>query len=215
MPDVSDAGRRGHDGKKSSCRAPKGGSLVWFDSIAGKDGLASTAGPSVLGPGQPFPAGRAVAVVLGYWDAGDGGGGLFYWDAPSNTKPDGGTVFAIACHPLGRWIRLTEGPMSVKWFGARLDGAHDDREAVQAALNSGAGVVLIPPGICAIYDAPLSIPSTSVLTETGAFSLGCNNHGSTGNPPYSLRFLQGVSWLSAVGFGSPRDVGYGLPYSAY
>ncbi|MGO9032078.1 hypothetical protein, partial [Mycobacterium sp.] len=129
---------------------------------------ASTAGPSVLSPGQPFPAGRAVAIVLGYWYAGDGGGGLFYWDASSDARPDGGTVFAIACHPLGRWIRLIEGPMSVKWFGARLDGEHNDRDAVQPALNSGAGVIIIPPGICAIYDAPLSIPAGTTLMGAGS-----------------------------------------------
>jgi hypothetical protein len=156
MLEVRHTGWRGHDGQQQSFAAPKGNSLMWFDSIAGKDGLASTAGPSVLGPGQPLPAGRAVAVVLGYWYAGDGGGGLFFWDASSDATPDGGTVFAISCYPLGRWIRLAEGPVSVKWFGARVDGKHNDREAVQAALNTGPGVVLIPAGICAIYDAPLS-----------------------------------------------------------
>jgi hypothetical protein len=107
-------------------------------------------------------------VVLGYWYAGDGGGGLFFWDASSDATPDGGTVFAISCHPLGRWIRLAEGAVSVKWFGARVDGKHNDREAVQAALNTDPGVVLIPAGICAIYDAPLSIPAGTTLMGAGS-----------------------------------------------
>jgi len=83
---------------------------MWFDSVAGNDGLASTAGPSVLSPGQPFPAGRAVAVVLGYWYAGDGGGGLFLWDASSVAMLDRGTErdcvsFARAVDTLGRGPR--------------------------------------------------------------------------------------------------------------
>jgi hypothetical protein len=106
--------------------------------------------------------------VLGYWYPGDGGGGMFYWDALSEANPDGGTVFAIPCHLHGRWIRLVEGPVSVKWFGAKVDGEHNDREAVQAALNSAARVVYIPAGTCAIHDAPLSIPSATTLIGAGS-----------------------------------------------
>lgn len=36
----------------------------------------------------------------------------------------------------------------------------------------------------------------------------------TGTPPVFLTFLAGRLLPSAVGFESPRDVGYGLPYSA-
>ena len=53
------------------------------------------------------------------------------------------------------------------------DGEHNDREAVQAAQNSGAGLVFIRAGRCAIYDAPLSIPSGTTLVgaESGATML--------------------------------------------
>ena len=105
-------------------------------------------------------------MVPGDRHPGDGGGGTFYWDAGSQATADGGTVIAPACRPRGRWIRPFTGPVSVKWFGATVDGQHNDREAVQAALNS-ANVVLIPAGSCAIYDAPVSIPAGTTLMGAG------------------------------------------------
>jgi len=35
----------------------------------------------------------------------------------------------------GAWVRQFQGPMDVRWFGAKGDGANDDSAAIQAALN--------------------------------------------------------------------------------
>ena len=47
-----------------------------------------------------------LALVLGYSQVNDGGGGLFLWDAASTAAPDGGTVFQSGRKPTGRWLRL-------------------------------------------------------------------------------------------------------------
>ncbi|WP_118952822.1 glycosyl hydrolase family 28-related protein [Taibaiella helva] len=86
------------------------------------------------------PSGNETAIVLGYYEAGDGGGGTFYWDALSAEDPDLGTIFQLnASSAPGRWKRLYAPPLNVKWFGAKGDGIADDTAAIHAAINySGA-----------------------------------------------------------------------------
>jgi hypothetical protein len=57
------------------------------------------------------------------------------------------------------------GGVSVKDFGAAVDGVADDTAAVQAALDSGDGVICIPTGECRINQ--LSIPSGVTITGPG------------------------------------------------
>ena len=77
-------------------------------------------------------------MVLGYYAAGKGGGGLFVWDALATLDDDLGTVIRPNSLPAqGRWLRQTQGPMSLFDFGAGLRvGASDDTANVQAAINA-------------------------------------------------------------------------------
>jgi Pectate lyase superfamily protein len=76
---------------------------------------------------------------------------------------NGGTIIAPASNPSsGRWKRLIEGPVSVRWFGARGKGRDDDTdtEAVQAAEDFAAetgGIVYFPPGTYTINGAKATI----------------------------------------------------------
>jgi hypothetical protein len=103
------------------------------------------------------PAGFAACLcVLGYHEPGDGGGGTFYWDAGSFEPDNAGTIIAPEpTKPFGRWKRLIDGPLSVKWFGATGKRDGNDHAAIQAAVDalpSSGGTVSFPPGsylICA------------------------------------------------------------------
>ena len=100
-----------------------------------------------------------VAIASGYWKPGDGGGGIFSWDATSLQNDD--LYFdAIAVRPFaimpgqpGRWVRLGNsallqpgsspdarvvGTFSVKWFGALGDGTTDDTDRIQSAMDRAA-----------------------------------------------------------------------------
>lgn len=98
--------------------------------------------------------------VLGYYEAGDGGGGTFYWDATSTEADNGGTIIQATGVTTGRWKRVYSGAVNVKWFGAKSDydangGDTNNAPFFQAATEAArewwtfsgkVGEVFIPEG---------------------------------------------------------------------
>lgn len=66
------------------------GAEFYVDSIAALKGIAA-------------PAVNSRAVVVGYYTPGDGGGGLFWWDAASTELDNGITVIQLSGGGTGRW----------------------------------------------------------------------------------------------------------------
>ena len=83
--------------------------------------------------------------VLGYNAAGDDGGGTFIWNSTSTTADNGGTVIQATGVVTGRWIRIIDGLLSIKAFGARGDGSTDDRAAFAAAM-AAVDEIYVPAG---------------------------------------------------------------------
>jgi len=93
---------------------------------------------------------NASVLVKGYYTAGDGGGGMFYWEKNSRAIENGGTAFRNDAGTSGRFVRLYDiETINVKWFGAKGDGQNDDTQAFIEALkilpNLG-GTVIVPNG---------------------------------------------------------------------
>ena len=74
------------------------------------------------------------ANVLGYYAAGDGGGGVFRFDPASAKDDNGGTVLAPDVGS-GRWLRVYSGALNLRWFGAKGDGSTDDSDAILRAFT--------------------------------------------------------------------------------
>jgi parallel beta-helix repeat protein len=115
----------------------------------------------------------AIAFVAGYGVPGDGGAGVFRWDAAATAADDDGTVIAPAegreAALPGRW-RRADGPgyVSIAWFGAvphdRSAAAKNSRaiqraiDVAQAAPGPERATVRIPHGTFFV-DRPLTLSS--------------------------------------------------------
>lgn len=70
--------------------------------------------------------------VSGYYLAGDGGGGNYWYD-PSDTSSVDNAGTVIVASDGGRWKLVLQKRVSVKQFGAKGDGVFNDRPAFSAA----------------------------------------------------------------------------------
>lgn len=96
-----------------------------------------------------FPDGY-MAQVAGYAEPGDGGGGIFQYIVTATADDNDGTIVEPTTG-IGRWYRVYSGPVNVKWFGATGDGATDDTNQIQAAIDfieslATGGQVFLPAG---------------------------------------------------------------------
>lgn len=109
--------------------ALSGTNVGWVDTVLGLnlDGDLLTSVPANLG-------GCVVVIARGSKRPGDGGGGLFYWDAASAEAHNQGTVIRPQNLPTGRWKRIYSGPLDVRWFGAQGNGVDNDTAAINAAI---------------------------------------------------------------------------------
>jgi hypothetical protein len=112
--------------------------------------VANVAALRAFVPNQPPPS--MLAVTAGYHATGDRGGGLFYWDISSASGDNGGTIIVPTGSNRGRWVRIYEGPVSAKMFGAYGDNTQDDTASLQAAIN-----------FCMEHGSELFIPAGTYL----------------------------------------------------
>ena len=114
---------------------------------------------------MPVIAGKNVAVV-GYYADGDGGGGIYYAATGGSFTDNGGTIIVPGGGTAANaWLRNSEGPVSVKCFGAKGDGSTNDTNTIQAAFNS-ADVIYIPEstGAYVVSKLTITVPGKTILT---------------------------------------------------
>ncbi len=95
--------------------------------------------------------------VLGYYSAGDGGGGTFKWTA-GITADGGWNLYPIESGGPDGWRRIDEGQQVTPYqFGAKGDGVTDDLSAINncitAAQTLGKSKVYFPKGTFGISDS--------------------------------------------------------------
>ena len=86
----------------------------------------------------PINGSDNYVIVLGYYEPGDGGEGLFIWDPRSVEADDGGITFIPTMsgfNSTGRWKRIINSNfLDAKWFGAN-PSLPDNSKQIQAALD--------------------------------------------------------------------------------
>lgn len=105
-------------------------------NIPGGGGGDGTSIPTIANvssfPSAPSP--NTVVYARCYSVEGDGGGGLFRWDNASTATAIPGIIIGTG---TGRWIRLYDGAIDVRWCGAKNDDSTDNSSAFTAALATG------------------------------------------------------------------------------
>ncbi len=79
---------------------------------------------------------KKIVFVRGYYAAGDGGGGNFYWSDTAISADNGGTIIKVTSVTTGRWKRIITGDVDFRMFGARGDSVSDDSDPVQRAIDA-------------------------------------------------------------------------------
>ena len=77
--------------------------------------------------------------VLGYEEAYDGGGGIFYWDSTNTENPVDGMIIQVAGVDTGRYLRYYEDIIKASWFNVPTDGTNaavQMQKAIDFAIGS-------------------------------------------------------------------------------
>jgi len=133
----------------------KNGSLVYSnlnasDYVNDPNGLLVHKVNTIADLKQVLPSANGFPVqVMGYYAAGDGGGGpVRYWDAASVEADNGGSIIASSVVAPGRWKWAFDGEVNALWFGLKADGITDNRVQLQAAITTSKKLYL-PRGAAA------------------------------------------------------------------
>lgn len=148
------------------------------------------------------PSDSTQLRVAGYSNAGDGGGGDFYWDDECKADADHGLVIRSKHSVNGRWRRIPSARFDVRWFGA-LPSSGDVSIQLQRALDAcqQGGTVYIPSGDYTIR-RPLLVHQGSTIVGDGLLS-AVHYHGpantacwnaATRSPATAMAF-QGLNTL--------------------
>lgn len=131
----------------------------WVTNVAALKALAA---PSVA----------ATYQTEGYYTAGDGGAGTYWWNSTDTTADNGGTVIAPNAGGTGRW-NLIYTVLNAKQFGAKGDGVTDDTAAIQAAINyvggQGGGQIWFPIGTYICNGLILDWTHVLLIGETSGY----------------------------------------------
>lgn len=104
--------------------------------------------------------------VLGYYVAGDLGGGLFNWDGASSATANEGTIVQPNAGGVGRWMRLYQQPLLDRGFGVKTDGT-DTLTRLQAAVD-----FCIANGVWLHSDAGTRNTSAPITIDTSSSQKG-------------------------------------------
>lgn len=161
--------------------------------------------------------------VANYATANDGGGGTFYFAAASSATANDGTVLAPNAGS-GRWIRVYDGDINVRWFGAKGDGSTDDTAEIAAAIaaaiadardvfvpRSSSSYLVSRQGTQAITFGSQSIAYVFLITSPvnitceGSFSISVVNAAQANLFLVHNTSNVTIRGVTAVGSGSPES----------
>lgn len=133
--------------------------------------------------------------VLGYYSAGDGGGGTFYWDSTSTETDNGGTIIQATGITTGRWKRIFNGTVNLKCFGAKGDGITNDTTVLKNCLALiNIEKIIIPKGTYKVTESlSLNIWEYDIEGQQATIDIS-NLNGTT--YPFAITFPSSVDLVN-------------------
>ncbi|WP_158301986.1 right-handed parallel beta-helix repeat-containing protein [Paenibacillus mesophilus] len=95
--------------------------------------------------------------------------GHFYYDPGDSVSPDNTGLVLVSTGGY-RFKRIYDGPVNVKWFGAKGDGSADDTAAIQAAISS-----LTSGGVAFLPSSSYIVSSTIIIPYSYVKIMGCGS----------------------------------------
>lgn len=135
-----------------------------LDNLSGVRFVATYAALTALTTATGLSDG-AVYCTRARSTADDGGYGLWRYNSASATTANGGTILAIDGGGAGRFFRLYDKRINVRWFGAVGDGTTDDTTAIgnaRTALVAQGGGFLDFPHTGSPYKCNLVITGSNI-----------------------------------------------------
>lgn len=143
-----------------------------------------------------------MAVVAGYYAAGDGGGGpLRVWQTSGAPYTDNGgsVIVPTSGDGTGAWVFEDSGPMNIQWFGASVNNA-DNSADISAAITAANGLPLyLPPGVLPVENKITVSTNLNMVGQKGQ-SIISGVDGS-GSDYYVFEIADGVTSVRLDGIG--------------
>ncbi|WP_157626885.1 hypothetical protein [Spirosoma luteum] len=166
-----------------------------------------------------------VATALPVINTSDFGGGLFVLDPMDASTADNTGMCLVTRSGLRYKRQITGAGISVKWFGAKGDGANNDRPSIQLAVDYARSIavpngstvrteVLFPFGTYRINGQPVNVTNANGVYLRGSAGRGFNVqiNGNTGGAIFdftgaTLSGCEGFTFLSAANESAPSTIG--------
>lgn len=142
--------------------------------------------------------------------------GHFAYD-PSDSQSADNTGTVIVTGGGARMKRQFDGPLNVRWFGAKGDGSGDDAPAIQAAIDyaqNGGGFIVAGQGLRAVY-LPRGMYRIGATIDVAPNSRGLRIFGDGWNQTILIA-VAGDSVLDAlIRFSATDDIGAAATNAGY
>lgn len=187
----------------------RAGKLAGFDAVGNVIATSPTVAISALVPVSNVAALRLVSTPAsngliyatgGYFSTGDGGAGIYAWNATDTRADNGGTVIQITGVATGRFNLIISSVVNPKQFGAKGDGVTNDYAAFVAAeawAFANGSSIWIPDATYAVTCASAGLGfRVSVFTTAAIIKLT----GSYVSDAYTITNFVGSSYGSNIIF---------------
>ena len=146
--------------------------------------------------------------MLGYYNPGDGGNGIFRWVASDVSTADDGLIIQCTSGPSGRYKRIWSNTIEAKWFGAKFDGTTNDTvpltRFINAVLANSPLFATMPKGI-ALITSPLPNINTMGISLYGAGPSGNHDIGTAQGTVLRYTGVAGATMLTIAPDSNPSN----------